>query len=149
MNGLKTSGWKYWDYFQAINPGASVKGRHAFSALRAVPDDYLGMPSDNNGVTTTTEVTTTASVTTVTTATSATTATSLPDPNHSPMNIDNTAADSGNKQHLSITSLSSKSRVELVPASLTVVSDGSGLHPKKAAKSVIGSTAYIHHQVKP
>ena len=41
MNELKTSGWKYRDYFQAINPGASVKGTHTFSALRAVPDDDL------------------------------------------------------------------------------------------------------------
>ena len=91
MNRLKTSGWKYWDYLQAINPGASVKGRHTFSALCAVPDDDLGMPSDDNGVTTT------ASVTTITTTTSATAATSLPDPNHSPMNVDGTTTDSGNK----------------------------------------------------
>ena len=49
MNGLKTSGWKYWDYFQAINPGASVKGRHTFSALCAVPNDDLGMSSDDDG----------------------------------------------------------------------------------------------------
>ena len=91
MNRLKTSGWKYWDYFQAINPGASAKGKHAFSALRAVPNDDLDMPSDNDGVTTT------ASVTTITTTTSATTATSLPDPNHSLMNVDGTTTNSGNK----------------------------------------------------
>ena len=91
MNGLKTSGWKYWYYFQAINPGASVKGRHTFSALCAVPDDDLGMPSDDGRVTTTTGVTTTASVTTITTATS------LPNPNHPLMNIDGTTTDSGNK----------------------------------------------------
>ena len=97
MNGLKTSGWEYWDYFQAINPGASVKGRHAFSALCAVPNDDLGMPSNDDGVTTTTGVATTASVTTITTTTSATTATSLPDPNHSLMNVDGTTTDSGNK----------------------------------------------------
>ena len=97
MNGLKTSGQKYWYYFQAINSGASVKGRHTFSALCAVPDDDLGMPSDDGRVTTTTGVTTTASVTTITTTTSATTATSLPDPNHSLMNVDGTTTDSGNK----------------------------------------------------
>ena len=67
------------------------------SALHAVPNDDLGMPSDNDGVATTTRVTTTASVTTVTTTTSATTATSLPDPNHSLMNVDGTTTDSGNK----------------------------------------------------
>ena len=91
MNGLKTSGWKYWYYFQAINSGASVKGRHTFSALCAVPDDDLGMPSDDGRVTTTTGVTTTASVTKITTATS------LPSPNHSLMNVDGTTTDSGNK----------------------------------------------------
>ena len=112
------------------------------SALHAVPDDDLGMPSDDDGVATTTGVTTTASVTTITTATSATTATSLPHPNHSLMNVDGTATDSGNKQHLSITSLSNKSRVNPVPASSTVVSNSSGLGPKKVAKSVIGSTSY-------
>ena len=136
MNRLKTSGWKYWDYFQAINPGASVKGRHTFSALCAVPDDDLGMPSDDNGVTTT------ASVTTITTATLAATATSLPDPNHSLMNVDGTTTDSGNKQCLSITSPSNESRVEPVPALSTVVSNSSGLRPKKVAKSVVGSTSY-------
>ena len=66
MNRLKTSGWKYWDYFQAINPGASAKGRHAFSALHAVPDDYFGMPSADNRVATTTSVTTATSATTAT-----------------------------------------------------------------------------------
>ena len=139
MNRLKTSGWKYWNYFHAINPGASVKGRHAFSALCAVPDDDLGMPSDDDGVATTAGVTTTTSVTT---ATSATTATSLSHPNHSPMNADDTATDSGNKWCLSITSLSSESRVEPVPASLTVVSNSFALCPKKVEESVIGSTAY-------
>ena len=69
------------------------------------------------------------------------TSTSHPHPHHS-MNVDNATADSGNKWCLTITSLSSKSGVELVPASSTVVSDSSGLHPKKAVKSVIGSTAY-------
>ena len=100
------------------------------------------MPSDDDRVTTTTGVTTTASVTTITTTTSATTATSLPDPDHSPMNVDGTTTDSGNKQHLSITSLSNESRAEPVPASLTVVSNSSGFHPKKVAKSVIGSNLY-------
>ena len=94
MNGLKKSGWKYWDYFQAINPGASAKGQHAFSALHAVPDDDLGMPSDDKGVTTTTGVATTSSVTT---ATSVTTSTSHLHPHHSPMNVDNATADSSNK----------------------------------------------------
>ena len=94
MNGLKKSGWKYWDYFQAINSGASAKGRHAFSGHHAVPDDDLGIPSDNNRVTTTTGV---ATATSVTTTTSATTATSLLHPNHLLMNVDDTATDFGNK----------------------------------------------------
>ena len=106
MNRFKTSGWKYWYYFQEINPGVSMKGRHAFSALCTVPDDDLGMPSDNNRDAATTGVATT---------TSATTATSLPHPNHSLMNVDDTTTDSGNKWCLSITSLSSKSRVKPVP----------------------------------
>ena len=97
------------------------------------------MPSDDDGVATTTGVATTSSVTTTTLVT---TSTSHPHPNHSPMNVDNTATDSGNKWCLFITSLSSESRVKLVPASSTVVSDGSGLCPKKAAKLVIGSMAY-------
>ena len=133
MNGLKKSGWKYWNYFQAINPGASAKGRHTFSALRTVPDDDLGMPSDDLGVTTTSSVTT---------ATSVMTSTSHLRPHHSLMNVDNATADSGNKRRLSITSLSSESGVEPVPASSTVVSNSSGLRPKKAAKSVIGSMAF-------
>ena len=139
MNGLKKSGWKYWDYFQAINPGTFAKGQHTFLALHAVPNDGLGMPSDDKGVTTTTGVTTTSSVATTT---SVPTYTSHPHPHHSLMNVDNATIDSGNKRHLSITSLSSESGVELVPASLTVVSDSSGLCPKKEVKLVIGSMAY-------
>ena len=38
MNRLKRSGWKYWDYFQMIHPGASAKGKNAFSAAQAIPD---------------------------------------------------------------------------------------------------------------
>ena len=109
MNRLKTSGWKYWDHFQAINPGASVKGRNTFSALHTVPD-LKDLGSDNEGVSTTTGVITTTSVTTPT---------SLPP---SPMNVDHIPTDSGNKRHLSITSLSRESRVKSVPTSSTVVS---------------------------
>ena len=90
------------------------------------------MPSNDDGVTTTSSVTI---------ATSVTTSTSHPHSNHSLMNVDNTANDSGNKQCLSITSLPSESGVELVPASSTVVSDSFGLC-LKTAKSVVGSTAY-------
>ena len=46
MNGLQKSGWKYWGHFQVIHPGASAKGRNAFSAARAVLDQTLdsGLP---------------------------------------------------------------------------------------------------------
>ena len=90
MNRLKTSGWKYWDHFQAINPGASVKGRNTFSALHTVPD-LKDLSSDNEGVSTTTGVATTTGVITTT---SVTILTSLPP---SPMNVDHIPTDSGNK----------------------------------------------------
>ena len=50
MNGLWKSGWKYWDYFQVIHPGASAKGRNAFSAACTVLDQtlYSGLPSDDD-----------------------------------------------------------------------------------------------------
>ena len=50
LNGLQKSGWKYWDHFQVIHPGASAKGRNAFSAACAVLDQTLdsGLPSDDD-----------------------------------------------------------------------------------------------------
>ena len=139
MNGLKKSGWKYWDYFQAINPGTSVKGQHAFSALHAVPDDNLGMPSDDKGVTTTSSVTTTTSVMT---------STSHPHPHHSPMNVDNATADSSNKRRLSITSLSRS------------LESNQYQHHRQLSATALACTQrrqrnqslapwHIHHQVKP
>ena len=58
MNGLWTSGWKYWDHFQVIHPGASAKGRNAFSAAHAVLDQTLdsGLPSDDDKAAVTTSL---------------------------------------------------------------------------------------------
>ena len=42
-------GWKYWDHFQTIHPGASAKGKNAFSAAQAILDLIIegsGLPSD-------------------------------------------------------------------------------------------------------
>ena len=54
MNSLRKSGWRYWDHFQAIHPGASAKSQNAFLPLHAIPDqsiDDSGLPyNDNNGV---------------------------------------------------------------------------------------------------
>ena len=121
MNSLKKSGWRYWEHFQAIHPGASAKGQNAFSPLRAIPDQSLddsGLPSEDNNA-----------------------AAASPHLIPAPMDIE-TPAQSSNKQRLSTASAEGPENnfeAGTVPPSSLVVSSTPASHPKKATKSVAGS----------
>ena len=123
MNSLRKSGWRYWDHFQAIHPGASAKGQNAFLPLCAIPNQSLdnsGLPSDgNNG------------------------ADVSPHLNPASMDID-TPAQSNNKRRLSITLAEGPQNnfgAETEPPSSMVVSSTPASHPRKATKSVASSAA--------
>ena len=117
MNGLRKSGWKYWDHFQVIHPGTSAKGRNAFSAACAVLDQTLdsGLPSDDD---------------------EAAVITSLGPLSSSSMVVN--SVDSSNKRHLSISLVDGN---KSLPLSSNVVTESSASCPKKASKSVAGSAA--------
>ena len=117
MNGLWKSGWKYWDYFQVIHPGASAKGRNAFSAACAVLDQTLdsGLPSNDD---------------------EAAVITSLGPLSSSSMVVN--SVDSSNKRHLSISLVDG---IESLLLSSNAVTKASASHPKKALKSVAGLAA--------
>ena len=123
MNSLKKSGWRYWEHFQAIHPGASAKGQNTFSPLHAISNQSLndsGLPSEDNDA-------------------------AAASPHLIPASMDiETPAQSSNKQHLS-TALAegpeNNFEAGTVPPSSSVVSSTPASHPKKATKSVAGSAA--------
>ena len=123
MNSLKKSGWRYWEHFQAIHPGASAKGENTFSPLHAIPNQSLdnsGLPSEDNDA-------------------SAASPHLIP----APMDI-KTPAQSSNKQHLSTASaegLENNIEAGTVPPSPTVMRSTPASCPKKAMKSVDSSAA--------
>ena len=129
MNGLRRSGWKYWDHFQTIHPGASAKGKNAFSAAQAIPDLIIegsGLPSDGEDSPSVTPVIATPITS------------SAPPPNSA---LGTTTAAASSKCPLSFISADG-SVGESVPPLSTVVSEGSTTYPKKTPKSVAGSSIH-------
>lgn len=134
MNGLKKSGWKYWDHFQTIHPQASAKGKNTFSAARTAPVEVVedDPPSDSDAAATPGLRTASAS---------------LPHNGDNAMDVDSALVSTNSKcchsnSSAGLSDSGHKSGGKSVPPSSTVVSDAaSAFPPKKATKSIAGSTA--------